>query len=205
MEEDKIEKAATKTENKTRTTHTKSSKGTEVKESVKESAKKAPAKKETDEREKKQPIIPKDIDPHMYVTVKNGFQGTLIYKSSKTGERFIWDEFGDEQEMELIELKTAKNSSKKFFENNWFMFDEPWVVEYLGLTKYYKNAIPLEDFDSIFTKSPSEIKEQIALLSDGQKHSVAYRARQLVANEEIDSIKVIEALEKALGVELVIR
>lgn len=151
------------------------------------------------------PLVIKDIDPEQYVTVKNGFQGKLIYKSSKTGERFIWNEFGDEQEIQLRELKNAKNSNKKFFMNNWFMFDEDWIIDYLGVGKYYCNAIKLSDFDNLFFKTPAEIKKTIELLSAGQKKSVAYRAAELIAEKRIDSMKTVAVLEEALGVELVER
>ncbi len=151
------------------------------------------------------PLIAKDIDIHQYVTVRNGFQGKLVYVSPKTGERFVWDGFGTEQEMELLELRNAKNSAKKFFQNNWFMFDEDWIVDYLGLKQFYRHAIKIEDFDKIFETSPAEIKNTVASLSDGQKKSVAYRAKILIAEGKIDSNKAINALEEALGVELVER
>lgn len=145
---------------------------------------------------------PKEIDLHEYVSVRNGFQGRLVYVSKRTGERFVWDEFGDEQEMELLELKNAKNSNKKFFENNWFMFDEKWIPDFLGVTRYYKYAIGIDEFDDLFEKTPSEIIECVSKLSDGQKKSVAYRARKLIANGGIDSNRAIAALEKSLGIEL---
>lgn len=150
-------------------------------------------------------IVPKEIDPSTIVFVKNGFQGKLIYISQRTGERFAWEGFGDEQSMELRELRNAKGYAKKFFENNWFMFDEDnsWVIPYLGLQNYYKNALTIEEFDEIFKLSPSKVKETIGKLSKGQKRSVAYRARQLVIDKEIDSLKMISALEEALGIELV--
>lgn len=151
------------------------------------------------------PIIAKDIDVHQYVTVRNGFQGKLVYVSQKTGEHFVWDGFGTEQEMELLELRNAKNSAKKFFQNNWFMFDEDWIVDYLGLKQYYKHAVKIEDFDKIFEMSPTEIKKIVGSLSAGQKKSVAYRARMLIAEGKIDSNKAINALEDALGVELIER
>ena len=66
-------------------------------------------------------IKAKNIDLNQSITVYNGFQGKLIYKSSKTQELFIWDTFGDEQEIELKELRNAKSSTKNFFINNWFM------------------------------------------------------------------------------------
>ena len=63
-------------------------------------------------------VKPKKLDPNMYVTVRNGYPGLLLYKSSKTGEKFLFHSFGDEHEIELQELKKAKNDQKAFFENN---------------------------------------------------------------------------------------
>lgn len=152
---------------------------------------------------KEQPkIIPKEIDDSQYVTVRNGFQGRLFYRSPRTGERFIWAKFGDEQEMELRELRNARNSAKRYFANNWFMFDEDWIVDYLGVKQYYKNAIRIEDFDKIFSKSPTEIKKVISGMTPSQKKSVAYRAAELVASGDIDSRKTISALEDVLGIEI---
>jgi len=143
------------------------------------------------------------LDPHSYVTVRNGFNGRLVYVSKRSGERLVWSEFGDEQDMELQELKNAKNSYRAFFENNWFMIDDPAVIAYLGVERYYKNALAFEHFDDLFNLSPTEIERRVALLSEGQKASVAYRARQLIAEKEIDSIRVIEALERSLSTELI--
>lgn len=155
--------------------------------------------------ETKKPMIPKEIDANQYVTVRNGFQGRLVYKSKRTGERFVWDSFGAEQDMELSELKNAKNSNKKYFINNWFMFDEPWVVDYLGMGQYYRFAVSIQDFDKLFEKPAAEIGKIISKLSDGQKKSIAYRAKQLIAEGGIDSNRTIAALEKHLGTELIER
>lgn len=150
-------------------------------------------------------IVPKDIDPTQYVVVRNGFQGKLVYRSKRTGETTIWDEFGSEQEMELRELKSAKNSNKKFFINNWFMFDDDWIVDYLGVRQYYKNAVRIEDFDNIFLNDPDDLKTIIGEMSKGQKRSVAYRAKELISEKKIDSIALIDVLEKSLNVELIER
>ena len=154
------------------------------------------------EEQKVQVIVPKEIDPDQYVTVRNGFHGRLIYKSPRTGEKFVWGEFGDEQEMQLRELRDAKNSKKSFFINNWFMFEEPWVIDYLGMRKYYKYAVKIEDFDNIFKKTPAQIEKTVGDMSQGQRRSLIYRATELIASGDIDSRKVIQALENALGVEL---
>lgn len=153
----------------------------------------------------KKPVVPKEIDPNQIITVRNGFQGRLVYKSKRTGERWSWESFGAEQDMELSELKNARNSNKKYFTNNWFMFDEDWVIDYLGMRQYYKNSLNIQDFDQLFKKPVGEIEDIISKLSEGQRKSVAYRAKQLIAEEEIDSNRVINTLEKCLGVELVER
>lgn len=146
-----------------------------------------------------------EIDPNQTVVVRNGFQGKLVYQSRKTGEVFEWDHFGDEQDIELAELRNARSSAKAFFEKNWFMFDEDWVIDYLGVGRYYKHALRIDEFDDLFKKSAKEVEEILSNLSDGQKRSVAYRARQLINEGAIDSNKVISALETGLGVELIER
>lgn len=155
------------------------------------------------EPECRTPMVAKDIDLHQMVTVRNGFQGVLIYKDKRTGMDYRWDEFGDEQDMELGDLRNARGSAKKFFENNWFLFDEDWIPEYLGMSRYYKHALNSEDFDEIFEKSPEELEKTITELGEGQRKSVAYRARQLIASGDIDSRKTVSTLERCLGVELV--
>ncbi len=166
-----------------------------------------PAKTEstTSENTPSAKIVPKDIDMHQYITVRNGAFGKLIYISPRTGERFVWEDFGDEQEMELQELRNAKAANKKFYERNWFMFDEDydWVIDFLGVRAFYNHALSIDNFDDLFTKKPAEIEKIISGLSSGQKKSVSYRARQLVADGVIDSMKVINTLEKCLDIELI--
>lgn len=149
------------------------------------------------------PLKISEVDLNQYITVRNGFQGRLTYKSERTGETFKWDDFGAEQEIELRELRNAKSSHKKYFTNNWFMFDEDWVIDYLGVNQYYKNALKIDEFDTIFNLSANELQKRLNSLSDGQKKSVAYRAKELIASEAIDSRKIIAVLEETLGVELI--
>lgn len=150
-------------------------------------------------------FTPKAFNPNQIVTVRNGFQGRLVYQSRKTGERFVWDEFGSEQDMELAELKSARNSNKKYFINNWWMFDDPEIIEYLGMTQYYKFALRIGDFDKLFDDEADVITDKISRLSNGQKKSVAYRAKQLIAEGAIDSNRKIACLESCLGVDLIER
>lgn len=146
--------------------------------------------------------VKKDVDIHEYIPVRNGAHGKLVYISPRNHEVFVWDEFGDELEMELQELKNAKSASKKFYANNWFMFSEEyaWVIDYLGVGQYYANALDIDNYDSFFEQPADKIAKAISGMTDGQKRSLAFRARQLVASGSIDSNKVISALEEGLGI-----
>lgn len=156
---------------------------------------------------KEKPIVPKEIDQNMIIPVVNGFPGRLVYVSKRSGESFVWEQFGDEQDMELKELRNVKSAAKAFFINGWMTFSKEyaWVIHYLGLEQYYKQALDLDEFEGLFEKSPAEVKKIISKLSTGQKQSVAYMAREKVISGEIDSRKLIQTFEEALGVELIER
>lgn len=148
-------------------------------------------------------IRAKKLDPEMYVTVRNGYPGLLVYKSTKTGEVFRFEGFGDEHEIELQELQKAKNTSKGFFINNWFLIDDPEVIEYLGIGQFYKDAFTYEEFEELAEMSEKEVADKVSRISEGQKLAVTRYARQLVRDGRIDSVSVIKALENGLGVKLV--
>ena len=148
--------------------------------------------------------IKRQLPLNTLVEVKNGFNGKLIYKSKKTiGMTIIFETFGDSEYIELEELVSARNSSRKYFENNWFLIDDQEVIEFLGVQKYYENAFNIETFDEIFDMTPSEIESKVKQMSKGQKNTLIYRSIEFIDNGTIDSRKTIEALEKALEVELV--
>ncbi len=147
--------------------------------------------------------VAKKVDLNQFITVRNGFHGQLLYRSSRSGELYRWSAFGDDQEIELWELRNALSSAKSFFINNWFMFPEDWVIDWLGVRKYYRNAVGIDGFDGIFEKTPDEIVKAVSEMSRGQKKSLMYRALDKIGSGEIDSRRTIAALEEALGVELI--
>lgn len=174
---------------------------------VKAPAEEAPQVLEAPEKEapKQAYKVRKQLDPHTIVTVKNGFPGMLIYESSKTGEMFRWESLGDEQDMELQELKNARNASKAFYVNNWFRIDDPEILDYLGVAEYYKNALNLIDDETLRALKPEDIRSTVMKMSDGQKLALKYRVKQMIETGDIDSMKMITAFEEALGVELIER
>lgn len=149
--------------------------------------------------------VRRQIDPNTVIPVRSGFSGVLVYKSRRTGERFVWQGYGDILDMEYSELKIAKSSNKAFFANNWWFIDDPEIMDSLGVAQYYKTALDDEEFFALLKKDPSEIEAYIATLNKGQKTTFIYKVKMLMQEDRIDSVKVISTLEKCLGIELMER
>lgn len=178
----------------------------EVTQEKKAPAKRKPAQKR--EPEVKDAVVepikkaPVELDPHMYVEVRNGFAGTLIYKSKKTGEEYIFEQLGDVQEIELQELKSAKVTAKQYFANNWFLIEDQDVIDYLGVGEFYKDSLKYDEYYSLFKMRPDDLIDRIRTISDGQKKSIAYLAMNMCNAGRIDSNRVIHALEDELNIHL---
>ena len=142
------------------------------------------------------------LELHTRIPVRNAFPGGLIYRDSRTGLMYKWSNEGDIEYVELGELRTARNTQPKFFENNWWEIDEVRVLEWLNATKFYKDSLMLKDFDVLFSKSPDEIISIVAKIPEAQRENLILRVRAKVAAGEIDSLKVVRALGEALGIKL---
>lgn len=153
-----------------------------------------------------QPIsdIPDNIDPYMLIPVRSGFHGLLTYVNPRTKEETYWSSFGDIQYLELADLRSIKSTCKRFYERNYFLFDDEfsWVIKYLGVERFYDHSLSAEGYEELFTKTPAEIKSTLSTISNGQRQSIIIGAREKIASGEIDSYKIIKALEEGLGVKL---
>ena len=146
----------------------------------------------------------KRMEPHTLVSVINGTAGKLVFRSPKSGELFVWDKFGDELEIEFQDLQAAKGKEKAFYENNWFLFVDPDVIDALGVERYYKNALHIDELDTIFTLPPTELTAKVRGLNVGQKRSLAYVARQAIEEGSLSDLNAIKALEDGLGINIIV-
>ena len=147
--------------------------------------------------------VRKNLDPNMFVIVRNGFHGPLYYRDTNTSEEHFWPEFGDEADMTLSTLMNARGSQRRFFSDNWWLIDDPDVIDYLGVGRYYKNALTYDDFYEIFDLPYDEIREKLEGLSDGQKRSVAFMAKEQIESGELSDLNVVKMLEDVLHTELI--
>jgi hypothetical protein len=137
----------------------------------------------------------------------------FFYISKKTGARWDWNEFGNEQQLPIDELVTMSNTQRTFFEENWVVIDgfcdEEYqkftdydIYDYLQVSRFYDKTLCPRNIDDVFSMSVPDIETKVPNMSRGVKNTIILRANDFIKIGKLDSLKTIKALEKALGCEL---
>lgn len=189
-------------ENKKETT--KKTTTTAKKTATKTTAKKTAAKKATTKttaaptRKRK-----KKIDRDEMVLCRNLTSGGLIYKSSRSGVEVVWDNYGDEEWIDVGELLTMKASQPKFLRNGWILVDDEEIAKYLGVKKTYDELANLVDLEEFFKLPAKEAKEILKKLPKGVKDTISEMAKKKISNNTIENLQLLRVLEKELKIDLI--
>ena len=159
--------------------------------------------KETAQSIQKTNKIPLDT----VVPVVCNVEGGAVYECQRMkGYVIRWENYGSIEYIELAELVSMRNMSKRFFEDNWILLEDTedysaiQLYEFLKVTKFYENILTPETIDSIFEMSANDIIKTVSNFSKGMKSTIATRAKTKIDAKELDSNNKIEALETALNV-----
>lgn len=148
------------------------------------------------------PEVRKQRDMNEMVSVVCITNTPLIYESkNQIGYRVDWDGFLQENWMEYKELINMRSSQKAFFQEPWIICDWDVLVD-LKVDQYYKNIIDLENLDELFAKSVEELENTLKIVPVGIKKLIIDRAFELRREKKLDSLSVIEAIEKTLNIDL---
>lgn len=146
----------------------------------------------------------KKYDDHDLVLVKNGTSGELVYIAPRTGVTYIFDSFGDEQEIPFGELKaTRMGNYATFFKRQWFLIDDQEVIKQLGIEKYYKDQLSYNELNEIFNLNKEDIVKRVKNISEYQRDTLGYLTVKKIKNNEINDLNVIRSLEDVLHTKLI--
>lgn len=180
--------------------------------STKKTAEKAETKVENNQIDNKPVNTKRKIPLDTNISCKSAVRGTLTYLSKRmAGYQVVWNDFGDEEFLDLQELISMRNTDLRFFKDNWIIIDDSEgytaqeIMDYIKVYQYYDKNVNIDNFDSLFNETPEKIKETVSKMSSGVKDTIAIRAKQLYNAGTLDSRKRVEALEESLGVELEVR
>lgn len=156
--------------------------------------------------EERSPIVSykakKAIPMDALVMVRSNVNGKLVYVSKKTnGYKEIWSSLGEEIPMEMAELYSMKNSNRSFFTENWIEVD-PIVLRDLQMEHYYKDAISIEDLDTIFELQGEELERKIDSMKENIRNAFVLDAIKRIEEGTLTNIRTISTIEKKLNCEL---
>lgn len=151
--------------------------------------------------EKPKKVIKKQRNLNEMIDVKCIVQGGLNFVTSN-GLEVIWDGYGDTYPLEYKELIYMLNKYKRFFEEPWVIMEQD-VIEDLHASHFYKHIIDYDEIDSIFSKTPAQVKDILSKVPEGTKRLIADRASNALRKGTLDSLKVVELLQKELNIELI--
>lgn len=143
-----------------------------------------------------------EIDRNEMIACRSTTGGKLIYISSRSGDKYIWRDYGAVEYIDMGELLTMKSSQPTFLENVRFVVDDEEAATFLGLDRVYENMIQLDDIKSLFDKPATELGDILSKLPAGLKATVASKAREALENGSLDSRSVIKTIEDKLDVSL---
>jgi hypothetical protein len=138
------------------------------------------------------------------VAVVSCVKGELMWKSPE-GRKEVWNHFGDTNYMTIADLFKMRNYDQRFFSDNWVTIEgenAQAYLDYLQVSKYYKNFRTVNQFDKIFTMAPDAIIDTVSKFSTEVKETFARRAKEFMNDGKLDSYQRIEAIQKATGFDL---
>ena len=150
----------------------------------------------------KQEIRKKQIDRDLMVACRNVTDGRLTYISKKTGLQTRWSNYGDIEYLDVAELMTMKASQPKFLTEPWLVIEDDDVIEFLGLKHLYQKLVDVDDLESFFNQSHTEMEKILDRAPNGVKESIATRARKMVEEGTLYDNRKIHVLEEKLKIDL---
>lgn len=145
------------------------------------------------------------IPPDALITVRNATAGKLIYVSRRmAGVVIVWNDFGDENQIEMSELYAMRNTDRRFFSERWIELP-PDVLRELHVEEYYKDALSIDEINGLFNSDENTISRAVSRMNQSQKAALGIKALNMIEEGTLVNIKIITAIEKALGVQLYVR
>lgn len=142
-------------------------------------------------------------DPNELITCRSVRFGELRLIGPKTNMPYSWSNEGDVREVEYQDLVSWKAlGSRYLFEPMIIIEDEVLVDEWKAdLGKLYEGLQEI-DLKAMFKLPEKQFIAQLKKLPEGMKPTVQNMAYAMIQDRTIDSLRIIDAIDKILGTEL---
>lgn len=139
------------------------------------------------------------------IPVRNLFAGASVMIGKRTGNKYVWDDFGDEQYVEYDDLKSAvlNKRSDFIYSPSLLILDDDFIDEFPYLKNFYANMMTPEDLEDLVKNgSEEEFRTKVQSMPTGLKDTVKGLVATMIQEGTLDSVKKIRAIDELLGTEL---
>jgi hypothetical protein len=165
-------------------------------------------KKIKEEYQKKIDVKPEDnksstIDRNQLIKVRNITNSKVCWESPRTQAIYILENFNTQEWIEFGELITLKSRFSKVLTEPWILIeDNEEVINYLGLKTVYENIIPINELNTFFDKSITDMKKVLKSLPNGIKDLLIARSYEMVRTNRLVDVRKIQFIEKEFDINL---
>ena len=185
---------------------TKKTSGTKGKTTTKKVTPKT-SKNETKQREKL--VLNNDV----ILNVQSTTFGKLVYVNSQTGDKVVWENENEIQQVSAGNIREMKSRQPGFFKNYWIRIigiedaDEKYqdrtveeIYKALTLQQYYENS--MMDVEDLILNHTDQLSTYLSKMGKSFKTSLIVRCNDMIESRKLDSFSKIKQLEQILDVEL---
>lgn len=125
------------------------------------------------------------------------------YKDANTADYYEWDRPGHVEYMTYETIKVMWRNAKGYFRNMWLKPCDDRVIKKLGLANTYAKYEFLMNVENYTADNIDEICATIESMPREMKVTLMNKAKDFVVNGNVSDIKVIRAVGKQLGIDLI--
>lgn len=165
------------------------------------------SKTETKQREKL--VLNNDV----ILNVQSTTFGKLVYVNSQTGDKVVWENENEIQQVSAGNIREMKSRQPGFFKNYWVRIigiedlDETYqdrtveeIYKALTLQQYYENS--MVDVEDLILNHTDELSTYLSKMGKTFKTSLIIRCNDMIKSRKLDSFSKIKKLEQILETEL---
>lgn len=150
------------------------------------------------EKVKKEPRQFNQNDLILCRSVTTGWLGC----SGKSGQYYVFENFGDECEIEYQDLFALKSRRSNYIYAPHFIIEDEELLEnprWADVAKFYEDEVYSADIDEVLNLPPSNFKSALEKLPKGIAKSLQVRVAEKIEDGTFDSLKKIKVIDEVFG------
>lgn len=142
----------------------------------------------------------KEFKDHDYILCHSVTTGGLGIIGNKTDTYYRFNQYGDECDIEYIDLvQLVRSKSEHIFMPRIIIDDEDFLAEFPSVVDAYNNMYSKGDLKQILALPADQMRVEIEKLPEGAKDTIKTMAATAIANGSLDSIASVRVLSDVFG------